>query len=134
MKFYGSLFVLFIFIAGCAPQMSQVMNSCDGYKKFDSYVSCVKTNYERAPNASVVKAFYAYLDAIAEDVRNGRITETRARLEVHKAYEETIGVGNRREAARQAQAWQNYQMMNYMNRTVTTNCSTFGNYTNCTSN
>ena len=42
MKFYGSLFVLFIFIAGCAPQMSQVMNSCDGYKKFDSYVSCVK--------------------------------------------------------------------------------------------
>ena len=132
MKIFVSLFISFLLIAGCAPQMSQVMNSCDGYKKFSSYVSCVKNNYERNTNDSTVKAFYAYLDAIAEDVRTGRTSETRARAEVHQAYENTIGVGNRRKA----QAWSDFntqmQLQNALNSPTYTNCNAFGNSLNCT--
>lgn len=132
MKIYGFLFALIALIAGCAPQMSQVMSSCDDYKKLDSYVSCIKNTYERNVNDPTVKAFYAYLDAISEDVRTGRISETRARVEVHQAYENTIGVGNRRKA----KAWSDFntqmQLQNALNSPTYTNCNAFGNSLNCT--
>ena len=101
---------VFLFACGVMePKMSTVMGNCDG-QNFANYVECIKTNYKRAPNDRDVKAFYAHLDAISEDLRLGKISETRAKSLAYTAYNETVEAGNRAEAAQRSQAYTNQQI------------------------
>ena len=120
-----------LFFSACLntePSMSSVMNNCEGAAKFHNYVNCIKTNYTRYPDRRIVKSFFAQLDAIKDDLRLGRTSETRARADAHLAYDITIGRDNANRDASAARAWSNYQ--NSLPKT--TNCSTFGSQINCT--
>ena len=127
MKKLIALIGLPIFLVACntEPNMDAVMGSCEGNSNFNSYVSCIKTTYKRDPNARAVRAFYAQLDAISDDLKSGKVSEARARADAHMAYEATIGVAN----TRLREAWDRQQAINSMNRTI--NCYTIGNQTTC---
>ena len=87
-------FVLTLGISACniaEPTMSSVMSSCEYSRSFDSYANCIKSNYKRFPDRRITRAFYAQLNAISDDLKSGRISESRARADAHLAYEQTIG-------------------------------------------
>ena len=98
-RIYWAFFAVFT-IAACggspfAPRMSSVMDSCDNGSSFSEYVKCIKTNYSRKPNHRDVKAFYAELDAINEDVARGALSETKAKAAAYASFNRTVESGNR---------------------------------------
>ena len=76
-----------------------------------------------------MRAFYAQLNAISDDLKNGRTSEARARADAHLAYEQTIGQDNER--IRRAN--QNQMLMYQMTRPKTTTCNSFGSSISCNS-
>ena len=119
------MFAAAILLMGCnptAPSMSSVMGSCDGATTFNGYVNCLKNNYQRDPNHSTVRAFYAQLDAINEDVQKGRLSTSKAKAAAYTAYANTIEAGNNAEYARRSQAYSNYQMQRLINCRTTGFC------------
>jgi len=117
--------VLALFLSGCMnsitqPMMKDVMASCESYTNFSDYNSCIQTDYKKNPNKSDVRAFYAILNSIDEDYRDGKLSEIKARAAAHSAYLETIAVGNR-------------AVYNSYSGPTITNCSTYGSQTSCTS-
>ena len=80
--------------------MSQVIAQCEDYNisDFASHVDCIKNTYRtegRFPDASGVRAFYAYLDQTVIDYNNKQITDSEARIYLHNAYDKTVGAQNR---------------------------------------
>ena len=131
LRLYTALCFTFV-LSACnisEPSMSSVMSSCEYSKSFNSYASCIKSNYKRYPDRRITRAFYAQLNAISDDLKNGRTSESRARADAHLAYEQTIGQDN----ARRQRSYQNQMLLNQINRPKTTNCNSFGSSITCNS-
>jgi len=112
------------FLSGCLnpmePSMSSVMDSCESRSNFTYYVSCIKTNYKRAPDRSETKSLYARLDSINEDYENGKLSLIKAKAAARIAYDNTVGAANARRAANAAASYR-----------APMRCTTYGNTTNC---
>jgi len=98
------------------PEMSKVMTTCSN-AKFAQFNACVQNNYARDPNANSVGALYSLFNAIEEDIRLGKMTETRGVAEANRAYAETVGASNARSSAAAA---------NYYNANKTRTCVNYG--------
>lgn len=86
-------------LTACGPAMHQVMQTCDTGIKFPGYVSCLKSTYERAPNAAEVVSFYAQLDGLVEEYNKGGISEAKAKARAFEIYDATVGAANNARAA-----------------------------------
>ena len=138
-----------LFFTGCGvanpfePDLSSVMGSCET-PDFSNFKNCIQRTYARDPGASTVRAFYAYLNRIEEGQIAGAFTHIEAKLLAYKAYENTVGEGNRQQNAAAGanflRAMENIQTQDRLsresfnaNRVKTTNCNTMGSRINCTS-
>jgi len=91
--------LLVLVLSGCGAQMSQVMRDCDKGQNFSAYSYCLKDTYSRqgrTPNATIVRAFYANLDAIDEQYRSGRMTDAQAKSAAYDSFLNTIQASNDR--------------------------------------
>ena len=99
-KFLAPSLLSMLIFSGCnpaalmEPPMIEVMRGCDTGVKFSEYVSCIKTNYKRFPNRESVISFYAQLDAVTEDYKKGRLSETKAKAKAFELFDATIGAEN----------------------------------------
>lgn len=132
-------------LVGCeptAPAMSSVMNSCET-KNFSVFNNCIQKTYTRNPDGGSVRSLYAQLNAIEEDQRRGKITQTKAKALAYKAYDATVGAGNRSNRQAAFDSFQNYadsyvadenrRIDEFNSRQRTTNCRAFGSQINCVS-
>ena len=106
------------------PKLHSVMSSCDT-PEFSDFNSCIQRNYERNPNASDVRSMYAQLNAIEEDQKSGKITQTKAKALAYKIYDATVGASNR-EADANNKALSRRLLAD---RPIT--CNTYGSTTTC---
>jgi hypothetical protein len=127
-----------IFLVGCGTQMATVMSNCDQGQRFDSYASCIKSNYSKSgtqPNSAPVRAFYADLDAISESYRNRQISDAQAKSYAYQSYLRTVEAANDRSRAAAISYYgtmQNQQLLQQQRAPVNTTCNRFGNQVNCT--
>lgn len=119
--------------------MKDVMRDCDGWQKFDAYVYCIKSTYNKTgnnPNNLAVRAFYSNLEMIGEAYKENKITDAQAKSYAYDSFMRTVQASNDRADAafmniQQLQLMQ--QQTNQQRAPIQTNCVRNGAYTNCTS-
>jgi len=85
--------------------MITVINGCQTHHNFDNFsdwVNCIKqsyTQYGTSPNEPAVLNFGAFLDAIDEDYKAGKVSFVKARAQMVEAWRNTIEADNLRNAA-----------------------------------
>ena len=93
-----TLLAVFV-LAGCTLPMTKVIDACnDPSAPFPAVSQCIQQTYAKkgnTPNANVVKAFYAELAVITEDYQAKKITDAQARVNLYRAYTNTIDADNK---------------------------------------
>ena len=99
----GTIVIVFC-LSACEtePPMIDIMTKCDVGTEFDTYVDCIKFNYKRDPDSTDVISFYAQLDAVVEDYKEGRLSQAKAKAQAFALYDATVGAGNKARAQRAA--------------------------------
>jgi hypothetical protein len=105
------------------PKLHSVMSSCDT-PDFSDFNSCIQRSYERSSGSDVM-SMYAQLNAIEEDQKSGKISQTKAKALAYKVYDATVGASNR-EARANNKALSRRLLAD---RPIT--CNTYGSTTTC---